>query len=137
MFETLQICLNLDFTAPSGEISLIDSHNKCNHTLWQAESIFNSTFLLWSNLTLTSDLIICCNLIVRLPCSLTVVLYVIFFLCCGHIIMLHYRPLTTVYNSFISHTASLWNSLPGACFPRSYNLDCLNKRNINSYLQLP
>ena len=37
-------------------------------------------------------------------------------------------------NSFISHnTASLWNSLPGACFPQSYNLDCF-KRDINSYL---
>ena len=39
-------------------------------------------------------------------------------------------------NSFFPRTASLWNSLPGACFPPSYNLDCF-KRNINSYLQLP
>ena len=27
-------------------------------------------------------------------------------------------------NSFFPRTASLWNSLPGACFPPSYNLDC-------------
>ena len=39
-------------------------------------------------------------------------------------------------NSFFPRTASLWNSLPGACFSASYNLDCF-KRNINSYLQLP
>ena len=39
-------------------------------------------------------------------------------------------------NSFFQRTASLWNSLPGACFPPSYNLDCF-KKNINSYLQLP
>ena len=39
-------------------------------------------------------------------------------------------------NSIFPRTASLWNSLPGACFPPSYNLDCF-KRNINSYLQLP
>ena len=39
-------------------------------------------------------------------------------------------------NSFFPRAASLWNSLPGACFPPSYNLDCF-KRNINSYLQLP
>ena len=38
-------------------------------------------------------------------------------------------------NSFFPRTASLWNSLPGACFPPSYNVDCF-KRNINSYLQL-
>ena len=31
--------------------------------------------------------------------------------------------------SIIPLTASLWNPLPGACFPQSYNLDCL-KRNI-------
>ena len=37
-------------------------------------------------------------------------------------------------NSFFPRTASLWNSLPGACFPQSYNLYCF-KRNINSYLQ--
>ena len=29
-------------------------------------------------------------------------------------------------NSFFPRTASLWNSLPGACFPPSYNLDCFN-----------
>ncbi len=40
------------------------------------------------------------------------------------------------FNSFCPRSASLWNSLPGACFPPSYNLDCF-KRNINSYLQLP
>ena len=39
-------------------------------------------------------------------------------------------------NSFFPRAASLWNSLPGACFPPSYNLDCF-KKNINSYLQLP
>ena len=33
--------------------------------------------------------------------------------------------------SFTSRTAPLWNSLPGACFPPSYNLDCF-KRNVNS-----
>ena len=38
--------------------------------------------------------------------------------------------------AFFPRTASLWNSLPGACFPPSYNLDCF-KKNINSYLQLP
>ena len=38
--------------------------------------------------------------------------------------------------SFIPCTAYLWNSLPGACFPPSHNLDCF-RRNINSYLQLP
>ena len=38
-------------------------------------------------------------------------------------------------NSFIPCPASPWNSLPGACFPPSYNLDCF-KRNINSCLQL-
>ncbi len=27
-------------------------------------------------------------------------------------------------NSFFPRTGSLWNSLPGACFPPSYNLDC-------------
>ena len=34
-------------------------------------------------------------------------------------------------NRFFPRTASLWNSLPGACFPPSYNLYCF-KRNINS-----
>ena len=38
-------------------------------------------------------------------------------------------------NSFIPRTAYLLNSLPCACFPPSYNLDCF-KRNINSYIQL-
>ncbi len=30
-------------------------------------------------------------------------------------------------NSFIPHTASLCNSLPGACFHPFYNLDCFKK----------
>ena len=36
-------------------------------------------------------------------------------------------------SSFFPRTASLWNSLPGACFPSSYDLQS-SKRNINSYL---
>ena len=36
---------------------------------------------------------------------------------------------------FFPRTASLLNSLPGACFPSSYDLLSF-KRNINSYLQL-
>ena len=38
-------------------------------------------------------------------------------------------------SSFFPRTASLWNSLPGACFPSSFDLPSF-KRNINSYLQL-
>ena len=38
-------------------------------------------------------------------------------------------------SSFFPRTASLCNSLPGACFPSSYDLPSF-KRNINSYLQL-
>ncbi len=32
-------------------------------------------------------------------------------------------------NSFIPCTASLWSSLPGACFPPSYNLACFKRKN--------
>ena len=38
-------------------------------------------------------------------------------------------------SSFFPRIASLWNSLPGACFPSSYDLPSV-KRNINFYLQL-
>ena len=38
-------------------------------------------------------------------------------------------------DSFFPRAASLWNSLPGACFPPSYDLSCF-KRNLNSHLQL-
>ena len=38
-------------------------------------------------------------------------------------------------NSFIPHSASLWNSWHGACFSPSYKLDCFFKEEYDSYPQ--
>ena len=42
---------------------------------------------------------------------------------------------TKSYTNICSRAASLWNSLPGACFPSPYDLSCFNG-NLNSHHQL-